>query len=357
MRERMLAVVRGTPVDRVPFVQYSNLGAPNAEVWAEIGRDNMGILIWTGLHRFSSPHCRFEGEDFAKNGLRGRRTTLQTPVGRLTQEMLFDPVLNTGAKHSHYVKELDDYRVLLYYLRDLEVHEQFDAYKRVARELGDDGLPHPCLGRTPYQQLWTEWVSVEDLALHLFDAPALLEEVVSAMADVLRRVFAVARDAVLDPDVPVPYLNFGDNITAPMIGAARFEKYCVPFYGELADMLAETGQDIPIFVHMDGDLKPLWDSIGRSRVRGLDSLSPPPDNDTSAGAAVRMWPQMRLGLNFPSSVHLAKADTVYETTAQILAEAGNSGRLQIQISENPPPGAWRRSYPRIVRAIDEFAAV
>jgi hypothetical protein len=39
---------------------------------------------------------------------------------------------------------------------------------------------------------------------------------------------------------------------------------------------------------------------------------------------------------------------------EILSEAGHTGRLQIQISENVPPGVWRTSYPEIVRAIRNF---
>ena len=40
----MLAVVQGREQDRVPFVQYSNLAAPNEEIWSVIGRENMGLL-------------------------------------------------------------------------------------------------------------------------------------------------------------------------------------------------------------------------------------------------------------------------------------------------------------------------
>lgn len=49
---------------------------------------------------------------------------------------------------------------------------------------------------------------------------------------------------------------------------------------------------MPVFVHVDGDLRPLWKAIGESRVGGFDSLSlslsPPPDNDTGPGDVVRM---------------------------------------------------------------------
>ena len=60
MRERMLAVVQGREHDRVPFVQYSNLAAPDDEIWPVIGRGNMGILRWAPTYRVEHPNCRFE---------------------------------------------------------------------------------------------------------------------------------------------------------------------------------------------------------------------------------------------------------------------------------------------------------
>jgi hypothetical protein len=62
MRERMLAVVQGREHDRVPFVQYDGM-VPAAEVWADVGRENIGLLRWVGAIRLDSPHCRFDRED------------------------------------------------------------------------------------------------------------------------------------------------------------------------------------------------------------------------------------------------------------------------------------------------------
>ena len=122
-------------------------------------------------------------------------------------------------------------------------------------------------------------------------------------------------------------------------------------------MLAERNKNVIIAVHMDGDLKPLWKAISESPVRLLDSFSPYPDNDTTVADAVKLWPEMRICLNFPSSIHLAEPKVIYETAYEILEQGGNTGRLQIQISENMPPSAWRRSYPQIVKAINDFGAI
>jgi hypothetical protein len=342
----MRAVIHGGEVDRVPFVQYENMVAPDDEVRAVIGRENLGILRWVQAYRIEHPGCRSHTERFERQGLPGERTILETPWGILAQESLIEPTYGTGSRKKHFVKEPEDYDVLHAYLDNSVVVEDLSEVQAAYRDLGEDGLPLVRMERTPFQQLWIQWVNIEDLSYHLVDCPDRVHRCTDAMVRQARKTFEVAARASLD------FVDFPDNLTAPIIGEANFRQYCVPLYDELAQMLDE--RDVPVFVHMDGDLKPLWDAIGESRVRGLDSLSPPPDNDTSAGDAVSLWPGKRVFLNYPSSVHLRSPEEVYDKTGEILEEAGHTGRLQIQISENVPPGVWRKSFPEIVRAIRDF---
>ena len=64
---------------------------------------------------------------------------------------------------------------------------------------------------------------------------------------------------------------------------------------------------------------------------------------------------MRLCANFPSSVHLKSPEAIHQRARELLDEAGHIGRFQIQVSENVPPGVWRKSYPQIIKAIHDFA--
>lgn len=349
MRERMLAVVQGRKPDRVPFAQYDNLAAPNDEVWSLVGRENMGILRWVQLYSLEHHNCRMDGEDCECNGFRGRRTVLTTPVGELVEEKLFEPVYGSASARKHFITQPEDYRVFASFLRDTIVTGQTDGYAELLRGIGDDGLPVVRVERTPFQQMWIQWVSLEDLCAHMAECPEAVEECLELLADIERRIFRVVRQAA--DEFPIPLVDIPDNITAPAIGPRLFSKYCLPLHKELSAMMAE--KDIPVFVHMDGDLKPIWGLIGESGVCGLDSMSPPPDNDTSVADALREWPAMRLWVNFPSSVHLSEPDVVYETAMRLIEEAGDSGRLQIQISENVPKEVWRRSFPEIVRAIND----
>lgn len=352
MRERMLALIQGKEHDRVPFVEYSGIaGVSNEEVWSVIGRNNMGLLEWVGIYGFHHPNCRFESEEFEIDGRKGSRQKLHTPEGTLVDERLYAAI--SSASRKHYIKELEDYKIFLSYLRDITVYKNTNSWIDSYKRLGDDGLPHTSLLRTPYQQLWIQWVSIEDLAIHIADYPELMEEVFNEMCRVQRDVFRVACEVA--KELPIPYYNFPDNITAPIIGESNFRKYCLASYQEFADMLEENGLDIPLSVHADGDLKPLWKAIGESPIRMLDSMSPPPDNDTSVADAINMWKDMRVCINYPSSVHLCEPEVIYNTTMEILRQGGHTGRLQIQISENMPPNAWRKSYPQIVKAINDFA--
>jgi len=156
MRERMLGVIRGDEVDRVPFAQYDGCGGPTEEVWDLVGRENVGVVRWVQTHTVQSPNCRFESEDFERQGRRGYTTTLHTPLGELTEERLYQPDLGCTAIRKHYVKEPEDYRVLASYLGDVVVEDNPDALPRVEQGLGDDGLPHVSVDRTPYQQLWVQ---------------------------------------------------------------------------------------------------------------------------------------------------------------------------------------------------------
>jgi len=350
-RERILAVIEERELDRVPFVQYSGI-VNNEEVWALVGRDNVGLLQWTALHTLQSPHCRIETEDIEIDGRPGVRHTLITPIGALTEERLYEPAYHSTAAHKHYVQEISDYQILLAYLRDIIVQPAYENYVATDKALGDDGLPLAAVLRTPYQQLWIQWTSLENLAWHLVEAPELMAEVIAELTRIEQQVFEVAYEAAKTLDFR--FIDIPDNITAPVIGERYFRQYCLPLYQRLAEMMADF--EIKVFCHMDGDLRPLWSAIGESGLLGIDSFSPPPDNDTTVAQALEMWPEIRLFVNFPSSVHLAPPEHIYATAMEILQQGGRSGRLQIQISENVPANAWRTSYPQIIRAIADFTA-
>ena len=350
MRDRILAVVRGEEMDRVPFVMYEGI-MPVRTAQAILGRDaeggsRIGVMRWCRVHQVDTPHCRIDAEDYMVGATHWRRNILHTPVGDLVEERAFEPTYSSSSIRKHYVQEPEDYPVLWAYLEDGVIRENYAQFHKDAADLGEDGTPLVAVERTPYQQLWVQWVGLDRLGFHFADHPDLVMHTVEILDRRERRIMEIAAAS------PAEFVDFPDNITAPAIGPRRFAEYCVPYYDALADLLAERGG--VAFSHTDGDLKPLWGLLAKSRLGGLDSLSPAPDNDTSVADAARLFPGKRLFVNFPSSQHLLPAEGVRAVADEILAAAGHTGRLQIQISENVPPTTWRTSLPAIAAAVEAF---
>lgn len=360
VRERMLGVLRGQEHDRVPFAQYvlskrfCESFPLREEVTAELGPDSVGFIRLVGIFRHEAPNCRWEWETIQHDGREAVKSTIITPKGSLSEIRLLDPLLHSTAAASHYVKSPEDYEIMKFILQDSHVVADLDDFHDAVQSLGDSGLPYCYLPRTPYQQLWIEWVGIEDLAYHLAEYEDLMESVIDLMRQHNRKTYECVCQIVQETEIP--YLVFGENLTAPMIGDYYFRKYSLPAYQEFGDMLAETGVHVPVFAHTDGWLKPLWDAFDEARLDGFESLSPPPDNDTSVADVLNRWPDKKMLVNFPSPAHLFEPDEIYATAMTILEEGQRRGQLQIQISEDIPPGIWRKSYPHIIRAIQDFGA-
>lgn len=345
MRDRILAVIQGQELDQVPFILYEDI-FPTPDLVSVLGENSFGLMRWSEVHQVYHPHCHFVDNDYWINDVRWRRTTLHTPVGSIFEERAFEPVLNSSSVRKHFLESAADYSVLWAYLEDSQPLPNYNRYHQDQADLGIMGLPLVALERTPYQQLWIIWAGLDQLSYHFADFPDIVHHTIELLSRRLDQLIEIAANS------PAPFIDFPDNITADAIGLRRFEQYCVPFYNRAAERFADSGKKV--FVHMDGNLKPLWGAIARSHVAGLDSFSPAPDNDTSVSEAVSLWPEKSLFINFPSSVHLLPADEIYAMAADILAAAGHTGRLQMQISENVPPFTWKTSLPAILRAIRDF---
>jgi len=56
MRERMLALLQGQELDRIPFATLDYV-APLDHVLNLLGPDRIGLLHWCPMHRIEHPNC------------------------------------------------------------------------------------------------------------------------------------------------------------------------------------------------------------------------------------------------------------------------------------------------------------
>ena len=139
---------------------------------------------------------------------------LHTPKGDLTELRIFEPAFDSSTARKHFVETREDYERLWSYLEDAVVLENYDQYYRDCAELGDDGIPKTEIERTPWQQLWIEWVGLEPLSYHLADWPEHVEHTLELLEHRAQQTFEIAARS------PAPFIVMVDNITASAIGPA-----------------------------------------------------------------------------------------------------------------------------------------
>ena len=84
-------------------------------------------------------------------------------------------------------------------------------------------FPLSALARTPFQQLWIEWVDIQDLCYHMADAPDLVVECMELMGGVVRRICEVAAG--------LGWTSSTSRITSPHPSSdeTNFRRWCVPY--------------------------------------------------------------------------------------------------------------------------------
>ena len=88
-RERVLAVLRGAPTDRVPFTIYERK-IPQCAVERQLRNEGLCIVNRIRAYVTEHPHCATETRSYMENGKERIRWTMRTPVGELSS------VINNG---------------------------------------------------------------------------------------------------------------------------------------------------------------------------------------------------------------------------------------------------------------------
>jgi EAL domain-containing protein (putative c-di-GMP-specific phosphodiesterase class I) len=149
---------------------------------------------------------------------------------------------------------------------------------------------------------------------------------------------------------PILVAGYGGNVSPEVVGLARFEKYILPHYNELAEMLHESGKMLS--VHFDANTRVFASAIAKSEIDIIEAFTPSPDCDMSVAEAREAWPDKVLWINFPSAVHLQEPSLIEETTRQILREAAPGNRFLFGITETVPVNKWQQSFSAISRVIN-----
>ncbi len=344
-RERVEAVLRGRQVDKVPFTMYESKIPQCA---AERGMRNHGLCIVNRMpvFRTHTPNVKSTQEIFYENGKQFTRTRIETPVGSLTS--LREAAGFTSWSHEKYFKSPDDYKALLFLIRDEQYEPDYGAFARAQEVDGGDAIFRAGIGGEPMQSLISggymdmaqfciEWMDNRDEILKLYDA----------LVENRRRVYGIVARS------PALITNYGGNVTPEVTGPEMFEEYFLPHYNEAAEVFHKHGKLLGC--HFDANCRLLAELIGRTGLDYIEAFTPAPDTDMTLAEARAAWPDKVLWVNFPSSLHLKSDREITDRAFAMLEELETPDGVIMGITEDMPEERWRHSCPAIMSGLERHA--
>lgn len=347
-RQRVEIALRGESADKVPFTIYE---CKIPQCAAEREMRNRGMCIVkrdVPAYRVHQPNVRSTQQIYWENGRKLVRTVYETPVGTLSS--VEEPAGFTTWVHEKLFKSPDDYKALLFFIRDEQYEPNYGPLAEAQQAFGDDAIFRAGLVLEPLQMLISgglmdmqefciQWMEYRDEILKLYDAIVAQR----------RKLYPIVAQS------PVLICNYGGNVTPEIIGLETFEKYYVPHYNEAAEVLHKHGKLLGC--HFDANCRLLSRAIAATDLDYIEAFTPSPDTDMTLAEARAAWPDKVLWVNFPSSVHLKSDEEVRATTIDLVRQAGSPDGLLMAVTEDIPEYRWQDSCRAIMDGLDAAAGL
>jgi hypothetical protein len=344
-RKRIEIALKGGHSDCVPFTIYESK-IPQCAAEREMRNRGLGIVNRVSVFTTGMPNVKVTSRTSCENGHTMIRAFYETPKGTLAT--LTEPAGFTSWSHEKLFKSPEDYKAILFMIKDEVYEPTYDSVARAQSDFGEDAIFRAGFGLEPLQTLisshfmdtqtfCTEWMDNRDEILKLYDAIVANR----------RKIYPIVAQS------PLLHANYGGNVTPEIIGLETFKKYYVQHYNEAAEIMHKHGKLIGC--HFDANCKLLSKAIAATDLDYIEAFTPAPDTDMTLAEARQAWPNKVIWLNFPSSVHL-RPDADVETTAiDLLNQAGNINGLIMGITEDIPAERWQNSCRAIMNGLERHA--
>ncbi|MBM4029612.1 MAG: hypothetical protein FJ280_30070 [Planctomycetes bacterium] len=344
-RERVVAALHGEPTDRTPFTTYEWKIPWGEDKRKLIERGLTMMMRFPGV-REAYAHCEWTMATYMKDGKKWERETISTPKGDVSSLFLPDQTNKVRKQVQHWIKGEADYEPLIHAIDDTVFSPSFEEIRLAQESLGEDGYVYIWAGYSPLQEIIIRLMGIEQFSYELAERPDHLWALYDALWRREQRRYEILADA------PVEMVQACGNPIASVLGRKRFVDRVLPPLAESAAALHAAGKLQA--VHIDGD-NAIWaKDLAASPIDILEAFTPAPDTDMTIAQGRQAFKDKILWANFPSSVHLASAETVRATTQEILEAVAPGRRFLLGITEDVPPQCWRTSFNAILDTIDDF---
>jgi len=330
--ERVKTVLAGGLPDRVPWLIYSN-HLPRGSFERRMRDMGLGLDVRCGVYRASMPNVRIEERTQGDYIF----TTYHTPEGDVstkTRTRLKFQFPGGSWVIEHPVKEVGDIKVLEFMIKDTVYEPDYDNYRQLKEDLGDDGIVTVGSDYTPLMKTIIRYMGFKTFAIMLRRNSEVVAELVENIDIKYMEMYRIIADS------PAEIVRVGDNIDSVLVSPPLFEKYCLPYYNKYADILKEKGKTV--ISHMDGRLRALKELIARTRLDAIEAFTPPPIGDLPLKEAREAWGSKVIWMNFPEDVFLRDPEEIRGFTLSLLKDIAPGKGFIISITEDIHPDHFRK---------------
>ena len=390
-KQRMLAVIQGRPVDKIPY-------APRLDLWYRANQragtlppkyrnaslvdivDDLDLGFHAvvpnfrdlrspeddvdralGIYNLWTMPCRTVLENVQRSvRVQGDRTLVEykTPVGNINTVVLYnDNMRKAGITITHIeqyaFKNADDYQVLGYIFENMRVEPNYDGYREFSEQVGDRGLAvaFVSLGGSPMHLIQRELMPLDLFFYEMHDHPDELT--------LLSKKIELCWDQVSDvvSHCPAEVVFAGGNYDASVTYPPFFEQYIQPWLKKYSQGLHGKGKYL--LTHTDGENTGLLAHYLGAEIDIADSICPAPMTKLTFKQVRDTFEGKITIMGGIPSIALLKSSMSEQNFERFLDEffamIGHGDHLILGISDTTPPAAEFDRLLRIKDRIDGFS--
>ena len=344
LSENLFAALAGKPHDDIPFFadlswHYAAMEAQNRLDVRYQGPDgylryhtDLGVGVC-----FYAPflwQTEYTDVKVTVKESNGRRTmTYTTTKGELRQIDDYIPGANTYGIREHFIKNIEDLRIMTYIAEDARHTANFAPYLETAALWEDRGvavaMAPVCV--SPLQSMLTRWAGVESTYEILADDGDEAMELFKRISTADDPIYKILADS------PAGYIEFPENLSSEITGVYNFKKYNAPIYKERIDLLQKAGKYVGI--HIDGTLRGCLELLAECGFDAAESVTPAPTGDISLDALRTKAGDIVIWGGIPGALFspLFVEDVFKKHIDDIIHNFGQDTRFVLGVADQVPP--------------------
>lgn len=346
-RERILAALHHQHPDTIPWTIYQGL-LPEGRLAHELRAKGLAVNVcWASVCDITRPNVKVEESTTGKTIYR----KYITPIGNLTSVhrlTTLRPDLETSWTVEYPVKDISDYAVAEFMVKDQEFVPRDDIYLEQDRRLDGQGIVTVDTGLTPLQKMLIEFLGYVRFGIDQHRHPREFDHLYDAFWESCETMHRIAANSKAE------VCHCGDNTNARVISPTLFEKYCMPFY-KVASKILHAKNKIHL-VHMDGALMPLKNLIAETEIDVIEAFTPRPLGDLSLAEARNAWNDKTIWVNFPENIFLMGTEETVRYTIDLLRQAAPGDNFLLGITEDIEPNVMEESLTAVTETVNKYGA-